>query len=98
MAAQESTWLMQLLEDLHQPVKYPIPLYCNNLFAIHLAENPVFHVRTKHVEVHYHFIREKVLREEIELKHVKIENQATNLHTKSLSMTNKVEASVKGEC
>ncbi|KAK2985465.1 hypothetical protein RJ640_030992 [Escallonia rubra] len=59
MAAQESTWILQLLEDLHQPIEYPISLYCNNLSAIRLAENPVFHARTKHVEVHYHFIREK---------------------------------------
>jgi len=85
MAAQESTWLMQLLEDLHQPVKYPISLYCDNLSAIRLVENPVFHARTKHVEVHYHFIREKVLKEEIELKHVRTENQVADLLTKSLS-------------
>jgi len=56
MAAQESTWLMQLLEDLHQLIKYPIPLYCDNLSAIRLADNLVFHARIKHVEVHYHFI------------------------------------------
>ena len=74
MAAQESTWLMQLLENLHQPVKYPISLYCNNMSAIRLAENPVFHARTKNVEVHYHFIREKVLQEEIELKHIGTKN------------------------
>ncbi|KAK3008223.1 hypothetical protein RJ639_015041 [Escallonia herrerae] len=43
MAAQESTWILQLLEDLHQPIEYPISLYCDNLLAIHLAENPVFH-------------------------------------------------------
>jgi len=75
-----------------------------------LAENPAFHARTKHVEVHYHCIREKVLKKEIELKHVRTENQAVDLLTKSLSgskfksfyhqlgMTNKVEASVEGGC
>ncbi len=68
MAAQESTWLKQLLENLHQRTEYVIPLYCDNLSAIRLAENPVFHARTKHVEVHYHFIREKILQEEIGLE------------------------------
>ncbi|KAK2980731.1 hypothetical protein RJ640_011711 [Escallonia rubra] len=109
MAAQESTWILQLLEDLHQPIKYPISLYCDNLSAIRLAENPVFHARTKHVEVHYHFIREKVLQEKIELEHVRTENQVADLLTKSLSeskfqnfcsqlgMTNKGGASVEGE-
>ncbi|KAK3041270.1 hypothetical protein RJ639_001372 [Escallonia herrerae] len=109
MAAQESTWILQLLEDLHQPIEYPIYLYCDNLSAIRLAENPVFRARTKHVEVHYHFIREKVLQEEIELEHVRTENQVADLLTKSLSenkfqsfrrqlgMANKGGASVEGE-
>ena len=61
MAIQESTWLMQLLKDLHQPTKYAPPLYCDNLSTMRLVENPIFHARTKHVEVHYYFIREMVL-------------------------------------
>nr|GEV45153.1 uncharacterized mitochondrial protein AtMg00810-like [Tanacetum cinerariifolium] len=60
MTAQEITWIMLLLKELHQPTNYSVPLYCDNLSAIRLAENSVFHARTKHVEVHYHFIREKV--------------------------------------
>ncbi|XP_049391504.1 secreted RxLR effector protein 161-like [Solanum stenotomum] len=61
VAAQECTWLMELMKDLRQPVGYVVPLYCVNQSTIYLAENPVFHARTKHVEIHYHFIREKVL-------------------------------------
>ncbi|KAA3471521.1 Copia protein [Gossypium australe] len=63
MATQESTWLMQVLWDLHQPTEYATPLFCDNMSAMRLAENPIFHARTKHVEVHYHFIREKVLQD-----------------------------------
>ncbi|XP_062114705.1 secreted RxLR effector protein 161-like [Humulus lupulus] len=65
MAAQENTWLIQLIKDLHQPIDYAMPLYCDNQSTIRLAENSVFHARTKHVEVHYHFLREKVLQDEI---------------------------------
>ena len=109
MATQESTWLRQLLKDLHQPTDYAIPLYYDSQSAIRLTENPMFHARTKHVEVHYHFIREKVLQEEIELKHVRTENQAADLFTKGLSGNkfesfyhqlggaNKEEAGVEGE-
>ncbi|KAH0782257.1 hypothetical protein KY290_001855 [Solanum tuberosum] len=50
VGAQEITWLIQLLKDLHQTMKYSIPLYCDNQLAINLAENLVFHTRTKHVE------------------------------------------------
>ncbi|CAL1355031.1 unnamed protein product [Linum trigynum] len=85
MASQECTWLVQLLKDLHQEVDYPVPLYCNNLSAIKLAENPVFHARTNHVEVHYHFLREKVLKEEIEMKAVKTGDQVAYIFTKAFS-------------
>ena len=85
MAAQESTWLMQLMKDLHQCTDNAVPLYCDNQSAIRLAENPVFHARTKHVEVHYHFLREKVLREELIMHQVKSEDQVADLFTKGLS-------------
>jgi len=84
MAAQESTWLIQLLKDLCQPIKVAVTLYCDNQSVIRLAENLVFHARTKHIEVHYHFIREKVLQEEIELKHVNTKDQVADLFIKKL--------------
>jgi len=56
-----------------------------------------FHARTKHVEVHYHFIREKVLQEGIELKQVITENQVVDLFTKGLS-DNKFESFYRQLC
>ncbi|XP_048491166.1 uncharacterized mitochondrial protein AtMg00810-like [Beta vulgaris subsp. vulgaris] len=84
MATQECVWLTQLLKDLHQPIDRGIKLACDNQSAIRLAENPVFHARTKHVEVHYHFVREKVLRGEIELEQVNTEDQVADIFTKGL--------------
>ncbi|KAJ9565416.1 hypothetical protein OSB04_001382 [Centaurea solstitialis] len=49
-------------------------------------KNPVFHARTMHVEVHYHFIRERVLNEEIEMQQIKTEDQVADLFTKGLSV------------
>ena len=63
----------------------PMSLYCDNLSAIKLAKNPVFHARTKHIEVHYHYIREKVLQEDIILTPVKTEDQVADIFTKGLS-------------
>lgn len=85
IAAQECTWLVQLLKDLHQPVDYSVRLFCDNQSAIRLAENPVFHARTKHVEVHYHYIREKVLKGDIEMKYIKTEDQVADIFTKGLN-------------
>ena len=53
---QEYMWLMQLMKDLHQPTKHAVQLHYDNQSTIHLTGNPVFHTRTKHVEVHYHFV------------------------------------------
>ena len=45
-------------------------IYYDNLSSIQLAKNPIFHDRTKHIEVHYHFIRESILSSEVELEYV----------------------------
>ena len=84
MAAQESTWLKQLMKDLRQPTEYQVRIFCDNLSSIRLAENPVFHARTKHIEVHYHYIREKVLEGEIEMVPIKTEEQNADIFTKGL--------------
>ena len=83
--AQESTWLKLLIEDWHQKIDYPIPFHCDNQSAIRLTENPMFHARTKHVEMHYHSIRENVLKEENEMQQIKTEDQVTDLFTKGLT-------------
>ena len=51
---------------------------------IHLARNPVFHSRTKHIEVHYHFIRERVLIGDVDLQHINTNLQTTNIFMKAL--------------
>ncbi|CAM8881465.1 unnamed protein product [Rhodiola kirilowii] len=85
LAAQESTWLMRLMGALKQPCDYPVKLHCDNRSAIRLVENPVFHAQTKHVEVHYHFIREKVLEGEIQMEAIKTDEQVADIFTKSLT-------------
>jgi hypothetical protein len=62
IVACEVVWLQKLLSDLGQLVDVPIVIYCDN--------NLVYHARTKHIEVYYHFIREKILAKEIDLIHV----------------------------
>jgi len=54
-------WLKKLLMDLGEHCGGKVVMYCDNMSSIELASNPVFHARTKHIEVHYHFVREKVL-------------------------------------
>lgn len=60
-------------------------LYIDNRSAIDLAKNPVFHGRSKHIDVRYHFIRECVEQGLIVIKHVKIGEQRADILTKALT-------------
>ena len=52
--------------------------------SIHLANNPVYHARTKHIEVHYHYVQEKVLLGLIDLVYVSTKDQVADIFTKAL--------------
>ncbi len=85
IVACEVVWLQKLLSELEQLMDVPLVIYCDNISSILLANNPVYHVRTKHIEVHYHFIKEKVLAKKINLIHVSTEDQVVDIFTKALS-------------
>lgn len=55
--AAELTWLSFILRDIGVWLSHPPTLYCDNLSALYMTVNPVFHARTKHVEVDYHYVR-----------------------------------------
>nr|XP_009768663.1 PREDICTED: uncharacterized protein LOC104219656 [Nicotiana sylvestris] len=81
----EITWVVRLLQDLTAPPSLLIPLHCDNLAAIHRAKNPIFHERTKHIELDCHFIREKLLDGLISLSFVPSSSQIVDIFTKALS-------------
>jgi hypothetical protein len=74
IVACEIVWLQKLLSDLGQLMDAPVVIYCDNISSILLTNNLVYHVRTKHIKVHYHFIKEKILAKEIDLIHVSTED------------------------
>ncbi|KAA0052842.1 putative mitochondrial protein [Cucumis melo var. makuwa] len=56
----EEIWLQKVLSDLYQDCELPMKLFCDNKAAISIANNPVQHDITKHVEIDRHFIKEKL--------------------------------------
>ena len=83
----ELIWLKALLRDLGVKIQRPMKLYCDNQAAIHIASNPVFHERTKHIEVDCHFIRGKIQDGTIITEHVRSEEQLADIFTKATNTT-----------
>lgn len=80
----EIQWLTYLLSELGFPPSAPITVHCDNQAAIHISENPVFHERTKHIEIDCHFIREKILSGLISPSYLRSHDQLADLFTKPL--------------
>ena len=85
--ATELSWLRQVLQDLGVFLPIPPKLWCDNFSALAIASNPVFHACTKHVEVDYHFVKERVLRRNLQVKYIATGDQLADIFTKSLSTT-----------
>ena len=83
-ASAELCWLCTLVKDLGIYLYDPPILWCDNVSALAIASNPVFHARTKHIKVDFHFIRERVLRKDLQVKFVSTTDQLADIFTKGL--------------
>ena len=72
------------MHDLYLPIAQPASVYRDNTSATKIANNPVFHERTKHIEVNCHTIREKIQQGLIKLLLVRINHQLADILTKAL--------------
>lgn len=84
-AACQGVWLRNLLTEITGAKHGPVVIYIDNKSAINLAKNPVFHGRSKHIDICYHFIPECVNRGEIVIKHIPTDEQRADVLTKALA-------------
>ncbi|KAL2337544.1 hypothetical protein Fmac_011990 [Flemingia macrophylla] len=84
MITCELMWIKQLLQELRFCEVEQMKLYRDNQAALHIASNPVFHDRTKHIEIDCHFVREKLLSKELRTKFINSNDQLADILTKSL--------------
>jgi len=80
----EVIWLQYLLTDLQIPTASAPIIWCDNLGATYLSANPVFHARTKHIEIDYHFVRDRVAKKEIQIRFISSRDQLADVFTKPL--------------
>ncbi|KAK6115596.1 hypothetical protein DH2020_007865 [Rehmannia glutinosa] len=77
-------WMKQTLADYKCSFE-SVPIFCDNISAINIAQNPVHHNRTKHIEIRHHFLRDCVSKRKIEISFVSSQDQLADIFTKSLS-------------
>ncbi|TYK28692.1 putative mitochondrial protein [Cucumis melo var. makuwa] len=70
VSASKVIWLKQLLSELASCPSRKLVIWCDNISIEALAMNPVFHARTKHIEIIVHFIRDQVLKGVLEVRYV----------------------------
>lgn len=85
LSTTKVTWLQHLFREIQVSQSHCPIIWCDNIGTTCLAMNPVFHSRTKHIEIDLHFIRDKILLQDFEVGYVPTHDQIANLFTKPLS-------------
>ncbi|MCO5569283.1 hypothetical protein L7F22_022995 [Adiantum nelumboides] len=83
-AACEAVWIRRLLAHLGAQEKEATIIKCDNQSCMAIAKNPVFHARTKHIEIQYHYVRELIEDKVVELEYCPTQENWADIFTKAL--------------
>lgn len=84
LSTVEIIWIQSLLSEIGFPLHDCFVLWCDNMRAGSLASNPVFHARTKHIEIDLHFSRYRVLSKLLDVRYVESAYQIADILTKPM--------------
>jgi len=80
-------WMIQTLAGLEVKYAAPVPIHCDNTSAISVSKNFVFHSKTKHIPIKYHFLREQVTNQIVQVHYIPTTEQIAYIFTKPLAKT-----------
>ena len=90
-AACQGVWLSRLIADMLGVKETPVKLLMDNMSAIALSKNPVYHERSKHIDTRYHFLRQCIEEGKVEVDHVGTAEQLADIFTKALGRVKFIE-------
>jgi histone deacetylase 1/2 len=90
-ATAEIMWVQKLLAELNVPHDRVARLWCDNVGAKYLSANPIFHARTKHIEIDFHFVRERVAQKLLDIRFIASGDQVADGFTKALLVTKLIQ-------
>jgi hypothetical protein len=70
VATADIMWVQAVLQELHIPCPSSAQLWCDDLGEKYLSSNPIFHGRMKHVEIDYHFVRDRVIKKLLDVRFI----------------------------
>lgn len=84
-ATQEAIWLKQLEEDFCPTMSsIPIVMFCDNQSAISISGDDIYHARSKHIDIRYHFVRERISKKQISVRYKSTQDMLADVFTKGL--------------
>jgi len=83
-AFKEAIYLQGFLQEMGAHSEQKITIYCDNIGAGKLGKNPVFHARTKHIDIRHHFVREVLEEGKVEVEFIPTEEMVADILTKGL--------------
>jgi hypothetical protein len=87
VAVREAVWLHNLLTDLFDHEMDPTIIHYDNQSCVKLSGNPLFHDRSKHIEIKYHYIRDMVQRKVVHVQYLPTHEEIADIFTKPLAKT-----------
>ena len=77
-------WIKQLLKGMKEEITKPMILYCDNTSVINISKNLLMHIKTKHIIIKYHYLRESIQDKEVKVEYVNTKEQIVDIFTKAL--------------